>query len=294
MKKFVFFTILIIISVILIALRGFFLNSFYEVPEITALKNKKITIIAHRGASGHAPENTLAAFSKALEMESDVIELDIHLSKDGEVVVIHDATVDRTTDGFGLVNELTLPALKKFDAGKWYGEDFTGEKIPTLKESLQLINGKAKALIEIKTGSDGYIYTNIEKKTIEIVKELDAMDWCIIQSFEPYYLQTARKYSEEIEIQRLLFSDFSPFPFFSDTSLKAGDFVEHEVRYTAINPHFMSLTKGKVATLHERGFKTFPYTVNKADEMKKLMAMGVDGIITNYPDVLKSILDDIP
>ncbi|MBX2842123.1 MAG: hypothetical protein KTR26_10140 [Flammeovirgaceae bacterium] len=294
MKKFVFFTILIIISIILIALRGFFLNSFYDVPNITTLKNKKITIIAHRGASGHAPENTLAAFTTALDMQSDVIELDIHLSKDGEVVVIHDESVERTTNGFGLVKDLTLSELKGLDAGEWFGSDYKGENIPTLKESLELIKGSAKVLIEIKTGRDGFIYTNIEKKTIEIVNNLEALDWCVIQSFEPYYLQTARKYNKEIEIQRLLFSDYSPFPFFSDTEFKAGDFVEYEVGYTAINPYFMSLTAGKVNTLHERGFKTNPYTVNKEDEMKKLIAMGVDGIITNYPDVLKGILDEIP
>jgi glycerophosphoryl diester phosphodiesterase len=114
------------------------------------------TIIAHRGASGSAPENTLAAIELAIANKADMIEIDIHQTKDGKLVVIHDDKLDRTTTGKGKINELTLEEIKKHDAGSWFNTSFSNEKVPELKEVLELINGKCKLLIEIKGKPSDY------------------------------------------------------------------------------------------------------------------------------------------
>lgn len=124
-----------------------------------------IMVIAHRGFSGQAPENTLASFQKAVELGSDMIELDVRFSKDGQVVVIHDDTIDRTTNGRGKVADYTLKELKQFDAGSWFAPQFSGERIPTLKEVLELVKGKVLVNIEIKDESPGqYKITDLAER----------------------------------------------------------------------------------------------------------------------------------
>ncbi len=124
---------------------------------------KYTKILAHRGASAYAPENTMAAFKKAIEMNADGIELDVHLSKDGYIVIIHDERVDRTTDGKGEVKDFSLDELKKLDAGSWFSDEYKGEKIPTLEELLSLIkNTEIYLNIEIKAGYR--VYPDIEEK----------------------------------------------------------------------------------------------------------------------------------
>ena len=158
---------------------------------------KEVKIFAHRGASGYAPENTLAAFRLAEEQGSDGVELDVQLTKDGEVVVIHDEKIDRTSTGTGFVRDYTLEELKKFSFHN-HMEAYEGETIPTLEEVLNLLKpGKMEVNIELKTGI--FWYPEIEEKTMEIVKKTGMEDRVIYSSFNHYSIQEVRRLNPEAE-----------------------------------------------------------------------------------------------
>ena len=140
----------------------------------------KPVIFAHRGASGEAPENTLAAFKLGLAQGCDAFELDVHLSKDGQIVVIHDGTIDRTTDGLGAVNEMTVEELKAFDAGSWFDEKYRGERIPLLEEVFDITPGHIIINIEIKGSYNG----QLEPALIDLLKKRDRLDTVVISSFD--------------------------------------------------------------------------------------------------------------
>ena len=131
-----------------------------------------VLVIAHRGFSGAAPENTLAAFKKAMEVDSDMMELDVRFSKDGQVVVMHDDTLDRTTNGRGKVSDYTLKELKQFDAGSWFAPQFAGEQIPTLVEVLEFAKGRIPVNFEIKDESPSrYKITDLADRALQEVKK---------------------------------------------------------------------------------------------------------------------------
>lgn len=290
MKRVLFFAIIIIIVAISWFLRGTIFQSIQKVPSISELRGKDITVIAHRGASAYAPENTMVAFKKAMEMGAEIIELDVHLSKDKELIVIHDESLERTTNGNGLVRDFTLEELQKLDAGTWYGDDFANEALPTLEEVLKMVNGQCTLLIEIK-GAKDYFYDGLSEKLMDLIQQYEAQNWCIVQSFEPLYLEVIHGMDSNIELQYLIFTDFSPFNMYLGTSVTMGDYQQSI--YAAINPFYKSLTQGKIESIHQAGFKTFTYTVNEEEDMKKLIALGVDGIITDYPDKLISLRNQI-
>ncbi len=143
--------------------------------------------VGHRGAKGHAPENTLASFQLGMEMGVTAVETDVHLSKDGEVVLIHDHTVDRTTNGHGFVKDLTLAELKKLDAGSWFAARFAGERIPTLTELLIWAKDKVGVAIEIKNGP--IYYPGIAEKTIRLLREHGMERQAILISFDHFVLR---------------------------------------------------------------------------------------------------------
>lgn len=249
--------------------------------------NTKIAIIAHRGASGSAPENTIAAIQLALKMEADMIEIDVHLSKDGIPVIIHDETLNRTTNGKGEVKNFNVEDLKKLDAGKWFSDKYIGEKIPTLEEVITLIKGKCILLIEIKHGSS--IYPNIEKTVLEIIHDKKAEKECIIQSFECEVLDNLRKLNCPVEIQKLVTGNVPFLPLHIDSKLKFGSIYQYQ-KVSAINPNFKFVNTNAVNKIHASGKKIFTWTVNEEQEMKRMIEYGVDGIITNFPEKLKAIL----
>ena len=151
-------------------------------------------VIAHRGFSSQAPENTLVAFRKAVELGCDMIELDIQFSKDKEVVVIHDDTLERTTNGKERLIDFTLADIKKLDAGSWVGPQFSGEKVPTLKEVLQQSKGKIPVNIEIKHPKDGqYNIEELAEKAVKEVKDAGMLSQVNFFSFNPYSLQKVRR-----------------------------------------------------------------------------------------------------
>ena len=233
---------------------------------------EKSLIFGHRGACGYAPENTLEAFRLALSQGADGYELDVHMTKDGELVVIHDETVDRTTDGTGLVRELTLGQIKALDAscGK---EAYRGARIPTLREALELVKGTGYIVnVEIKT--DEWFYPELEEKCLALVKELDLEDQVIYSSFNHFTLQKLRALKPDVKTG-MLFGDIMVRPWEYAQPLQV-DFL-HPMKMNIWVPDFAEETRKADLGINM-------WTINDEETMHRCLDCGA-GIITNYPDV---------
>jgi glycerophosphoryl diester phosphodiesterase len=236
--------------------------------------------IAHRGASGHAPENTMAAFDKAVEMKADFFELDVQMSKDGHLVIMHDVTVDRTTDGTGRVGDLTLEELKKLDAGSWFGPEFAGERIPTLGEVLDRYRGKIGILIEIKNPE---LYPGIEEKVAKALKKRNMHrpknGKVIVQSFGHESMKKFHRLLPSVPVGVLLsHADYQDGV--SDEDLAAFS------RYADyVNPSQSLVDEDLVRRVHGLGMKITPYTIRTKEEAERMIALGVDGIVTDFPEL---------
>jgi glycerophosphoryl diester phosphodiesterase len=238
--------------------------------------------IAHRGASGqgHAPENTLAAFREAIEIGVDGVECDVHCTKDGAVVVVHDDTLNRTTDMKGVVEEMTLDEVKKADAGSWFDPRFAGERIPTLKEVLELTKGKVITVIEVKPeGITGKVVGEIEKAA--------AADDVVLQSFHSSAVSSARELSPRVPRALLVGGKTAIRRLLGVLELiqKAA-----ETGAGVLNLSSRIITPKIVEESHRRGISVWAWTVDDEAGMKRLTAMGVDGITSNYPRKLRSAL----
>ncbi len=240
----------------------------------------KILNLSHRGANRVAPENTLAAFEAALEMEADGVELDVMLSKDGEVVVIHDYEVDRTTDGHGRVKDMTLAELKALDAGSWFGEEFAGQRIPTLQEAIDLVARRGLINIELKTeslGTDG-----LEAKVAQIIKDNDLYDRVIVSSFNPIAIWRIKRI-EGLIGTALLYGDEVPF-------YLRRPWLAPLIRADALHAKHTVITEEYMRWAKRKGYRVNTRTVNDPQEMRRLLDLGVDGIITDVPDVLRKVM----
>jgi glycerophosphoryl diester phosphodiesterase len=246
---------------------------------------KQPLTIAHRGASADAPENTMAAFLLAEKQGADMIELDVHFSKDGQVVVMHDSSLNRTTNGKGKIIDCNYSDLKKLDAGIKFSNKFKGEKIPLLEDVIKKI--QLPLLIEVKRS--GRKSRGIEKKIIKIISEHHAEHRCFIQSFETSVLKNFKALDSNLPLYKLVTGNIPILPLHIDSKLQAGKITRY--KWEAINPNHLFVTESLVKKIHAKDKKIFTWTVNKKEDMKKLIDFGVDGIITNYPAVLKSILD---
>ena len=242
-------------------------------------------IIAHRGFSAISPENTLRAVVDAVKGGADLVEVDVRLTKDGYVVVMHDSTVDRTTNGTGAVAQLTLGEIKQLDAGTWKGEEFAGEKVPTLQELLEVFvqeKYKAKLLIELKfemISMKGFMnpIEGLADKVATLVEEHDAFDHVVVQSFVKSYLLRILEMNQRIAVSHLL------LPW---TSLSEDSFF-------SFNPNYRFISQSLVDSVHQRKQKVMTWTVDKKEEMLTCIAMGVDGIITNEPLRLKHLIETV-
>ncbi len=229
--------------------------------------------IAHRGASGTFPENTLSAFRAAIDAGAVMCELDVQLSRDGAVVVIHDETVERTTDGKGEVAELTLEELKRLDAGaKFKGGALKGERIPTLDEVFAVTSGKCGLNIELKAGG-------LEHQVAQIMQARNAFSDSIVSSFDWDYLKKIQQLHVNIRVG--LLAEEKPV----DLMMKAVAMRAH-----AINPRWDMVTPDLCKAAHERGLKLYTWTVDADARMRALIECGVDGIMTNYPERLRTVL----
>jgi glycerophosphoryl diester phosphodiesterase len=237
-------------------------------------------VIAHRGFSGEAPENTLGAFKKAIEVGSDMMELDVHFSKDGRVVVIHDDTLERTTNGRGKVADHTLQELKKLDAGSWFGSPFSGEQIPTLQDVLELAKGNILVNIEIKNEYLGpYTISDLSDRALQEAKRSRTAKQVIFSSFSPSALERIKEGNSHARVA-LLYHKFWNIP----------EEVTGGKSFPTLNLRRSFLTKDKIAKIHEQGMKVNTYTVNSQKEMEQFIRWGIDGIITNHPNRLINIL----
>jgi glycerophosphoryl diester phosphodiesterase len=229
--------------------------------------------IAHRGASSRFPENTLAAFAGAIDAGADMCELDVQLSRDGAVVVIHDDTVDRTTGGRGAVGAMTLEQLKRLDAGVSFGVEFKGERIPTLDEVFACVGGRCALNIELKSAG-------LEQKVCATIRDHDALATAIVSSFDWDALDRIRQFHPAVRVG-LLASRWPVRLLGAATAIKAH----------AIHPRADIVTEDLCTAAHERILDVYTWTVDDLDTMRKLIAYGVDGIMTNYPERLRMLME---
>lgn len=232
----------------------------------------QFSVIAHRGASSLAPENTLPAFNLAVQHGAQMVELDVHLSKDGHVVVIHDQTLQRTTTGHGQIHEYTLAQLKRLDAGAWFSPMFINCHIPTLQEVYAALPRHMSVNIELKT--DAAEYQNIEEKVLAIVKQFRAYGRTVISSFNWNSLQLIHRLEPKTKLA-LLFTKFTP-TVWSTAQL---------VRAFSLHPAAHIVKQSLVWQAHCWGYRIYPWVVNETGAMLELKAMGVDGIITDCPQI---------
>lgn len=230
-------------------------------------------IFGHRGASKHAPENTLAAFEFAFRTGAPAVELDVMLSKDKEVVVIHDHKVDRTTDGHGFVNQLTLKELKKLDAGSKFSEKFTGEKIPTMDEIFDLISGDRLVNIELKNYHS--IHDPLVSKVVEIVNKRGKADSVIFSSFSLRNILKIRKLLPHVPTALITLGGIIG-------KLELSTFLRR-ISPAFIHPDHHLVTERMIQHEHDHHRKINVWTVDEEEDMRWFFKAGIDGLMTNDP-----------
>lgn len=230
-------------------------------------------ITAHRGSSSEAPENTIPAFEKAIEEGADYVEMDVRLTSDGELVLMHDPSTKRTTGVDKLVCDSTYEELQQLDAGAEYPEEYAGTKIPTLKDAIDTCKGKVMMNIELKTvRNDG----ELEKKVAELLRENHMEEQCIVTSFKQRSLVRIKKDDPDI-VTGYIYS----FGYSNRTNYEAMDVLSIDARY---------LTRQVVTGAHKKGIMVCAWTVNTSSEMRRMMAIGVDNIITDRVPLAKRTL----
>lgn len=239
--------------------------------------------LAHRGASRHAPQNTLAAFIRAAELGADGVELDVHLSADGVPVVIHDFNLEATTNGTGAVRSKTLAQLKELDAGSKFDPAFAGEQIPTLAEVFEAIGQRLLINIELKSAS--LRDNSLTQAVAAVVKKYGMEKRVIFSSFNPLALCSIKQLMPHVPAGLLYAPDM---PIYLRRAWLAP-LCPHEARH----PHHSLLTPHSVRALRARGYYINTWTADEPDELRRLIALDVDAIITNRPDVLKQVLDEV-
>ncbi|GAA0615821.1 glycerophosphodiester phosphodiesterase [Virgibacillus siamensis] len=274
-------------------------------------------VIAHRGASGYAPENTFKAYNTAKSMNADYIEIDIHMTKDGKLVAIHDKKVNRTTNGTGKITNMTLDEIKKLDAGSWFNkkypkkarDKYKGLKIPTLEGIFQHYGKNVNYYIETKSPE---IYPGMVDKLIELLKKYDLIDKdpqtknVIIQSFSPKSLKKVHRINPNIPLIQLLWytpsknGDLKEWKGVTPSPNEIGPKIWKEINQYAVGIGSNVFYKGKsvvgkqfVQQARNNKLLVHAYTINKKNRMEKLIKWGVTGMFTNYPDKLSNVLKNI-
>ena len=239
-------------------------------------------IFAHRGASAHAPENTLVAFELALEQHADAIELDVKLSLDGYVVVIHDATVDRTTGSRGRVKDLSLASLKALDAGNFFSEKYRGEKIPTLAEVFEAVGKRTFINVELtnyNTPRDGLV-----EAVCTLIQKFGLQEHVMFSSFFASNLTKARSFLPEVPRGLLAFNGL--------LGAWARSFGFAFGKYQALHPNIKDVTPEQVQRVHRLKRRIHVWTVNAADDMRRLFRWDVDAIFTDDPQLAVQVREE--
>ncbi|PGS43826.1 glycerophosphodiester phosphodiesterase [Bacillus cereus] len=285
MKK--IYIITIICTIILI---GTFV--FHKVNELKYTKAinqlNHIKNIAHRGASAYAPEHTIPAYKLGQQFKGDYIEMDLQMTKDGHLVAMHDETVNRTTNGTGLVKEQTLEEIKKLNAGSFFNEkhpslakkEFEDAKVPTLEEIIETFGHGANYYIETKSPDE---YPGMEEKLLEIIKHYEISDNVIIQSFSKESLQKIHSLDVTIPLVQLL-------SYKKAVQLTELEIKKYKTYCIGLGMNYKYIDSAYVKRIKKHGLEVHPFTVDNETDMKKLLLWGVDGMFTNYPDRLHSLL----
>jgi len=231
-------------------------------------------IIAHRGCSSEAPENTLSAFKLALEQGCDAIELDVHLSGDGEIIVCHDDTLDRTSDGSGVIHEMTVQEIKQVDAGSWFNPRYAGERIPLLQEVFELVPPNIMINVEAKGlhGDAG------ERRLLQLLRDTNRVSSVVISSFDHQLLKRLKQREPNVRIGLLY-----------DNELHHNQAEQLGVSVYSLHPYHVSIDTATVAVAVDHGLQVYPWTINSVQDMQKAIKQGVSGIITDYPGRLRDL-----
>jgi glycerophosphoryl diester phosphodiesterase len=250
-------------------------------PSLDFTQFTRPLLIGHRGYPVKFPENTLASFEGAIQAGCDMIELDVTLTKDRKVVVIHDDTLDRTTTGKGPVRDHALQEIKALDAGSWFDARFAAERAPELSEVLKLTAGRCMLNIEIKESAfeADYPADTIEHQVVKLVKTSGAVDRVIISSFEKRVLVRIAAMADPPAVAYI--SEHGADRSLLEMLLAVQAFSWH--------PRFNVLTRAQVDMLHAAGLKVFPWTINTREEAEKILALGVDGLICNELRVMQAV-----
>ncbi|NQX61014.1 glycerophosphodiester phosphodiesterase [Paenibacillus qinlingensis] len=239
----------------------------------------KPIIIGHRGAAGEAPENTLASFALALSQGAQAIELDVHITKDGEIVVCHDGTLDRTTNGSGLICNQQWADIQKLDAGAWFSEKFRGERIPLLSEVFDIVPKGTLINVEVKHAYEG----RMESALLAFLRETDdRYEDVVVSSFDHKVIQRLKRAEPALKVGLLY----------------AANLIDHaayakllEVEVYSLHPHHHSFEREDIALAASDGLAVYPYTVNELTDYQRMIESGVTGIITDFPGRLKAFLN---
>lgn len=235
----------------------------------------KTKIIGHRGGVAGYPENTLAAFEKAVELGTDGVEFDVQLTKDGEVVVIHDEFIDRTMNGSGLVKDHTFSELRDMSVGEFFSSDFKDQKIPTLKEVLEIVKDLEIINIELKNQLP---YPNLEEKVLKLVDEFEIRDKVIISSFNHYSLEKIKKIQPAIKTGALMVAKI----------INPADYV-FKRGFDALHINFLTIDQKIIEKAHFMGIKICAYTVNYSESAADLLEREVDMIITDDIEMIQKL-----
>ena len=236
--------------------------------------------VAHRGFSSHYPENTMLAFEHAVAAGCEGIELDVQLSKDGQVVIIHDEMVDRTTDGTGLVRDYTLEELQKFNAAAKFASPCQPQHIPTLREYFEFMKDKPQFTnIELKNGI--FVYPQLEEKVLELIREFKLEDRTAFSSFNHYSMVKCKKLAPHIPTGLLT----------SSWIVDAGAYGQ-KLGADYINAQYCSFTPENIQEIEDHGLGCNAWTVNREEDLRRLIAAGITSVITNFPDLAGKILKE--
>lgn len=266
---------IILAAMVYVTLSAFKLTNNYD---IDTMKHKKI--IAHRGGADLGPENSLYCIEQGIKSGADMVEIDIHLSKDGEIIVCHDPKINRTTNGKGYISSFTLNELKQFYLKDKEG-NITNEKLPTIQEVINLTKGKCGLLIEIK--KDKSSLPGIENKLLNIIQQNDAYNWTTVQSFDDSVLKNFHELDNRVRLEKLLVFKFIGLPYIYDGSIKKLDYNKYSY-IQSFNMMQCGVNTSIVDNFHSHGKEVKIWTLKEPNKKSKLH---VDGIITDRPDLWK-------
>ena len=241
-------------------------------------------IQAHRGASGYAPENTLPAFRRAVELNADGIETDIYLTADGHLAVCHDPDISRTSNGSGVITEMTMESLRRFDFGSWYSPEFAGTVIPSLPEVLELVRHMDVINIEIKDMGPAGSAARREAFALLLrqLKEAGCVERTLISSFHHSLLKELKEASPALRTGLLYGDPFTP----EETIAMVRSFDAD-----AIHPYIGCLTESVAEACRKRRIDINAWTINDPENVRRALSLGVTGIITNLPDMVRQVME---